>query len=86
MQYEITYAQSALKALRKLDRGIARRIVTAIDALASDPRPHGCKQLNGGGGGEMRIRVGDYRVIYDVDDGEVVILVLAIGHRREVYR
>lgn len=85
MQYEITYAQSALKALRKLDRGIARRILTAIDALAGDPRPHGCKQLKGGGG-EMRIRVGDYRIIYDVDDGEVVILVLAIGHRREVYR
>ena len=85
MQYEITYAQSALKALRRLDRGIVRRILTAIDALASDPRPHGCTQLKGGNG-EMRIRVGDYRVIYDVNDGEVVILVLAIGHRREVYR
>lgn len=85
MQYEITYAQSALKALRKLDRGMARRILTAVDALALDPRPHGCKQLKGGSD-EMRIRVGDYRVIYDVNDGEVVILVLAIGHRREVYR
>lgn len=85
MRYEIRYAQSALKSLRKLDRGIARRILSAIDALALDPRPHGCKQLKGGSG-EMRIRVGDYRVIYDVNDGEVVILVLAIGHRREVYR
>lgn len=85
MQYEITYAQSALKALRKLDRETARRILTATDALASDPRPPGCKQLRGGSG-EMRIRVGDYRVIYDVNDGEVVILVLAIGHRREIYR
>ena len=85
MQYEITYAQSALKALRKIDRGMARRIVTAIDALARDPRPHGCKQLKGGSG-EMRIRVGNYRVVYDVDDGEIVILVLAIGHRREIYR
>ncbi|MGF3053125.1 type II toxin-antitoxin system RelE family toxin [Microbacterium sp. YY-03] len=85
MRYEIRYAQSALKSLRKLDRGIARRILSAIDALALDPRPHGCKQLTGGSG-EMRIRVGDYRVIYAVNDGEVVILVLAIGHRREVYR
>lgn len=85
MQYEITYAQSALKSLRKLDRGIARRILTVVDALARNPRPHGCKQLKGGSG-EMRIRVGDYRVIYDVDDGQVLILVLAIGHRREVYR
>lgn len=85
MKYEIAYAQSALKALRKLDRGIARHILAAIDALASDPRPHGCRQLKGGSG-EMRIRVGDYRVIYDVNDGEVVILVLAIGHRSKVYR
>lgn len=85
MKYEIAYAQSALKALRKFDRGIARRILAAIDALASDPRPHGCRQLKGGSG-EMRIRVGDYRVIYDVNDGEVVILVLAIGHRSKVYR
>lgn len=85
MRYEIRYAQSALKSLRKLDRGIARRILSAIDALALDPRPHGCKHLTGGSG-EMRIRSGDYRVIYDVNDGEVVILVLAIGHRREVYR
>ncbi|HET8926347.1 MAG TPA: type II toxin-antitoxin system RelE/ParE family toxin [Microbacterium sp.] len=85
MRYEITYAQSALKALRKLDRGVARRILTAIDALAHDPRPPGCLQLKGGSG-EMRIRVGDYRIVYDVNDGEVVILVLAVGHRREVYR
>lgn len=85
MKYEIAYAQSAVKTLRKFDRGIARRILAAIDALASDPRPHGCRQLKGGSG-EMRIRVGDYRVIYDVNDGEVVILVLAIGHRSEVYR
>lgn len=85
MQYEITYAQSALKSLRKLDRTIARRILHAIDHLAEDPRPPGCKQLKGGAG-EMRIRIGDYRIIYDVNDSEVVILVLAVGHRREVYR
>lgn len=85
MQYEITYAQSVLRALRKLDRGVARRILTAVNALARDPRPPGCIQLKGGSG-EMRIRVGDYRVIYDINDGEVAILVLAIGHRREVYR
>lgn len=85
MQYEITYAQSALKSLRKLDRAVAHRILQAIDRLTEDPRPPGCKQLKGGAG-EMRIRIGDYRVIYDVIDDEVVILVLAIGHRREIYR
>lgn len=85
MQYEITYAQSALKSLRKLDRVVARRILRAIDALSLNPRPSGCKQLKGGMG-EMRTRVGDYRVIYDVADDEVIVLVLAVGHRREVYR
>lgn len=85
MRYDLRYAQSALKSLRKLDRGIAQRILVAINALALDPRPHGCKQLKGGSG-EMRIRIGDYRAIYDVNDSEVVILVLAIGHGREIYR
>lgn len=85
MQYEITYAQAALKALRKLDRAIARRILQAIDHLTEDPRPPGCKQLKGGAG-EMRIRIGDSRVVYDVVDEELVILVIRVAHRREVYR
>ena len=85
MRYEIAYAQSALKSLRRLDRAIARRILQAVDLLAEDPRPPGCKQLKGGAG-EMRIRIGDYRVIYDVVDEELVILVLRVAHRREVYR
>jgi mRNA interferase RelE/StbE len=71
--------------LRKLDRVAARRILKAIDKLAQDPRPSGCKQLKGGAG-ELRIRVGDFRVVYDVNDAEVVILVLRVGHRREIYR
>jgi len=85
MPYEITYARSALKALRKLDPEIARRILRTINGLALDPRPPGCRQLTGGSG-ELRVRVGDYRVVYDVFDGELVILVLRLGHRREVYR
>ncbi|SJM61036.1 type II toxin-antitoxin system RelE/ParE family toxin [Gulosibacter sp. 10] len=85
MQYEIRYARSALKTLRRLDREPARRILRAIDALSQDPRPQDCQRLKGGAG-EMRIRVGDHRVIYEVIDAEVVILVLSVGHRREVYR
>lgn len=85
MPYEITYAHSALKALRKLDRIVAQRILRAVDSLAQDPRPQGCLQLSGGDG-EFRIRVGDYRVIYDVNDEELVVLVLRAAHRREVYR
>lgn len=85
MSYEITYARSALKELRKLDRQIARRVLRAIDALADEPRPLGCLQLSGGEG-ELRIRVGDYRIVYDIHDDELVVLVLRLGHRREVYR
>ncbi|MPV50692.1 type II toxin-antitoxin system mRNA interferase toxin, RelE/StbE family [Pseudactinotalea sp. HY160] len=82
---QITYARSALKSLRRVDGEVARRILRAIDALADEPRPPGCLQLRGGNG-ELRIRVGDYRVVYDVIDEEVVVLVLRLGHRREVYR
>ena len=84
MQYEITYAHSALKSLRKLDGGVARRILTATGALAQDPRPPGCLQLKGGSG-EMRIRVGDYRIIYLVEDDVLLVVVVTPGHRRDVY-
>jgi len=83
--YRITYVASAAKALRKLDRQVARRIVEAISGLADDPRPPGCIALQGGGG-ELRIRIGDYRVVYDIVDEELVVLILRVGHRREIYR
>ena len=71
--------------MRKLDKPTARCLADAIGALANDPRPSGCIQLKGGDG-ELRIRVGDYRVIYDVQADELAILVLRVEHRREVYR
>ncbi|MFL0577150.1 type II toxin-antitoxin system RelE/ParE family toxin [Brevibacterium luteolum] len=85
MPYSVTYARSAAKTLKKFDASVARRLLTAIGELAGDPRPPGCKTLKNSGGA-LRIRVGDYRVVYDVHDSEVVILVLAVGHRRDVYR
>lgn len=85
MAYSISYAPSAARAIRKLDGQTARRLVTAISELAANPRPPGCIRLKGGSG-EFRIRVGDYRVVYDVKDQELVVLVLRLGHRREVYR
>ena len=85
MPYSITYKPSAAKALRKLDKPIARRILLAIDQLVTDPRPPGCVQLTDGDG-ELRIRVGDYRVVYEVKDDQLVVLVLRLGRRREIYR
>lgn len=85
MAYSISYVPSAAKALRKLDRPAARRMLDAIEELAIDPRPPGCIQLKGGSG-EYRVRIGDYRIIYEVQDSELIVLVLRLGHRREVYR
>lgn len=83
--YSVRYDRNAVKELRKLDKHIARRVVAAIDALADNPRPAGCRTLVGYPH-LMRIRVGDYRVIYTVQKSELVILVLRVAHRREVYR
>lgn len=85
MSYEIRYVPSAAKAIRKLEKATARRLINAIGELARDPRPPGCIQLKGGNG-ELRIRVGNYRVVYDVQDDELLVLVVQVGHRREVYR
>ncbi|WP_188042902.1 type II toxin-antitoxin system RelE family toxin [Changpingibacter yushuensis] len=85
MTYAISYVPSAARAMRKLDRVTARRVADAISELASEPRPPGFLQMKGGDG-ELRIRVGDYRVVYDVRDEELVVLVLRLGHRREIYR
>ena len=84
-RYHVTYAKAAARALRRLDRPVQRRLADAIDDLGDDPRPPGAKTLQGGQG-LLRVRVGDYRVVYTVADAELVVLVVTLGHRREVYR
>lgn len=84
-RYEILIAPSAARALRGLDRPVQRRIATAIDGLAADPRPSGVRKLVGAEG-LWRIRVGDYRVVYEIADDRLVVLVVHIGHRRDIYR
>jgi mRNA interferase RelE/StbE len=83
-RYAITYTPSAAKELRALDKPVRRRVLVAIGKLADDPRPTGCKALQGREG--CRIRIGDYRVIYQVTDAQVTVLVLRIGARGAVYR
>ena len=84
-EYAITFARSARKQLQVLDRALALRIVGRIESLAVTPRPVGCVKLEGGTG-LWRIRVGDYRVIYEIDDDRCRIDVSAVRHRREAYR
>ena len=83
--YSITYKPSAAKAFRKVHPTQRKRIKDAIEDLAADPRPHGHIQL-AGGAGECRIRIGEYRVVYEIEDDKLIILVLRVGHRSDVYR
>jgi mRNA interferase RelE/StbE len=88
LDWTIEYAETAKKQLRRLDKIAARRIVDFMDervALNNDPRAIG-KALKGSLGDLWRYRVGDYRVICDIQDKLLTVLVLQIGNRREVYR
>lgn len=84
-RYHVEITHDALRALAKLDKPVRRRVQAAIDALGEQPRPPGVVALQGLRGA-YRIRVGDYRVIYTVDDGRLVVLVIDLSHRREIYR
>ena len=84
MTYQIVLAPSSARQLRKFDPDIRRRIQAVLELLAENPRPPAATQLVGGAG-EWRVRTGDYRVIYESDDGRLLILVLRMGHRRDVY-
>ena len=77
-------ARRAAKALQAIDARQRRRIEAAISALAEDPRPAGVKRLQGVDA--YRIRIGDYRVVYDVEDAVRIVSVTNVGHRRSIYR
>lgn len=84
MSYALAFKSSAEKELRKLPRDVIARVVVAVAALASEPRPPGCLKLSGSQ--SWRIRIGQYRVIYDIDDSARQLVILHLGHRREVNR
>jgi len=81
----VTILPSALGQLAKLPRHEQKRIKQRIDRLAADPRPPGVKKLKGESD-LFRLRSGDYRIIYSIDDVRLIVLVIRIGHHREVYR
>ena len=84
MGHSIKIERSAQKYLSSLDVQLRRRIMQAIDKLATIPRPVDCKKLRSMDA--YRIRVGDYRVIYEIHDNVLVVLVIKIAHRREAYQ
>jgi mRNA interferase RelE/StbE len=85
MRYRIEYRKSVDKEIRKLPEGVRRTIVTAILILGEDPYPNGVTKLRGSER-TYRIRQGDYRIIYEIHDTHLVVEVVKVGHRRDVYR
>ena len=82
-EYRIELRPAAAKALRKLDPQVRHRVQGAIALLAHDPRPPGARALQGRPG--LRVRIGDYRIIYTVEDDILLVVVVRLGHRRDVY-
>lgn len=84
MRYAILIERRAQRALARIDPKQRARIAAAIRVLADDPRPPGVKKLSGRDA--WRLRVGDYRIIYEIEDARLLILVVEVGHRSGIYR
>jgi mRNA interferase RelE/StbE len=82
-RYKIELRPAAARALRKLDPQVARRVQAAIALLAEDPRPPASRPLRGRPA--WRVRVGDYRILYTIEDDALLIVVVTLGHRRDIY-
>lgn len=85
MTYRVEVAPAAVRQLRKLNPDARRRVQAAVELLADQPRPSAAKKLVGGDG-EWRVRTGDYRIIYEIRDDALLVLVVAVGHRRDIYQ
>ncbi|GAA1467153.1 type II toxin-antitoxin system RelE/ParE family toxin [Nocardiopsis exhalans] len=83
-EYALQYTNTARKGIKNLDGSVRRRVRRAIEALAHDPRPSGCVQIKGHTD-MWRVRVGDYRIRYAIDDGVLVVLVLKVASRGGFY-
>jgi mRNA interferase RelE/StbE len=83
--YRVVIEPAAARALRRLPRDAQERLLARLEELAEEPRPRGVRRL---AGPEQlyRVRVGDYRIIYEIRDRDLLLLVVVLGHRREVYR
>jgi mRNA interferase RelE/StbE len=83
--YRISVSPAAARHLRKFDPQVRRRIQAVLELLAVEPRPPAATRLVGGAG-EWRVRTGDYRIVYEVEDQELLVLGLRVAHHREIYR
>jgi mRNA interferase RelE/StbE len=85
VEYTVTFARSARKEIEQLEHPVRIRVFRRIEALASDPRPAGCRKLEGAVD-LWRIRIGDYRALYTIDDAKRLVDINAVRHRSDVYR
>jgi len=83
-KYKIEIKKSAVKEIEHLPRKEIKAILVTIASLSENPRPHGCKKLSGQE--KYRIRCGDYRVLYSIEDKVLIVFVVKVGHRKDVYR
>ena len=83
-QYKVVVRKSVSKDLKNIPKKDVRRILAVIRALASDPLPHGSKKLSGQE--RYRLRQGDYRILYEIENDELIVCVVRVRHRRDVYR
>ncbi|MET0498328.1 MAG: type II toxin-antitoxin system RelE/ParE family toxin [Steroidobacteraceae bacterium] len=82
--YELLFKKSVARDLRPFPKQDVKRILQRIRALADEPRPPGCEKLSGQE--RYRVRQGVYRIVYEIEDGLLTVLIVKVGHRREVYR
>ena len=85
MSYRVTITATAVKERKRIDAAVRNRIDQALIALHTEPRPSGVKKLSGRHL-DWRVRVGDYRILYEIDDDQQLITVWRIAHRHEVYK
>ena len=82
--YELVFKKSVAKDLRAFPKQDVKRLLQRIRALADDPRPAGCEKLTDRN--RYRVRQGAYRIVYEIEDARLVVLIVKVGHRRDVYR
>ena len=82
--YRLEIKRSAVKEIADLPKADCRRVVAKIELLARDPRPHGCEKLSGAE--KYRVRQGDYRILYEIEDSAQSVTIVKVANRREIYR
>lgn len=83
--YKIEWKRAAIKELEKLPRPMISKIVSAVDHLSSNPYPHGVRKLVSTEN-SYRIRIGDYRVLYNIVENKLIVEIIRVGHRKDIYR